>query len=135
VSPRFLSVEEVLAIHRFVSARYSDVAEPVSGSGVRDLGLLESAVMSCQASFGGEYLYKGLPDMAGALWHSIVVNHPFVDANKRVGLAATSTFLRLHGLRLTLSEDEAVRVTLGIAAGTIGRDATLQAVQDNCERP
>jgi death on curing protein len=129
--PRFLTIEELLAIHRFVSLRYVDEQLSAPDLGVRDFGLLESAAMAAQATFDGRWLYETVPHMAGALWHSLVVNHPFVDGNKRVGLAAASTFLRLNGYRLTLTEPEAVQITLGIASGSIRRDKVLEVVSLN----
>lgn len=69
--------------------------------GVRDLGLLESAVMRPKATFGGEELYSDVFSKAAALMHSLIRNHPFVDGNKRTGIAAAGLFLAQNGVQLT----------------------------------
>ena len=93
----FLTLEQVLAIH-------FDQIENYDGShGVRDLSLLESAVMRPQASFMGEDLYEDLFAKAAALFHSLVLNHPFIDANKRTSTVATGWFLHLNGFDLKVS--------------------------------
>jgi death-on-curing protein len=91
----FLSLDEALAIHEAV-------IEAFGGSpGVRDLGLLESALYRPQSGY-----YDDLPSMAAALFESLIKNHPFVDGNKRVAFFGTDVFLRLNGYRL---EVEAVQ--------------------------
>ncbi len=92
----FLRLEDVLEIHR-------QVIEATGGSaGVRDVGMLDSAVHRPQASFGGAPLYTELPDQAAALFHSIAMNHPFADGNKRSAFTALDVFLRLNGVRRKL---------------------------------
>lgn len=82
----FLTLDEVLAIHELVL--------PVGDGepGVRDLGLLESAVYRPQTGY-----YSDLAEMAAALMESLLINHPFIDGNKRTAFIATDTFLRLNG--------------------------------------
>jgi death-on-curing family protein len=87
VSPILLSLNEVVEIHRDVIERYG------GSSGIRDMGLLQSAVAVPQASFGGEYLHTGLFEMAAAFLFHLVQNHPFLDGNKRTGAMAAFTFL------------------------------------------
>ena len=111
MSIRFLGLDEVLALH-------GDQIERYGGSdGVRDLGLLESAVAVPEASFGGDYLHATLPEMAAAYLFHLAENHAFVDGNKPVAAAAMFMFLYLNGLALSCSEDELVRLTLGVASG------------------
>jgi death-on-curing protein len=86
--------------------------------GIRDQGLLESAVAQPRASFGGEELYPTLADKAAALGFSLVKNHPFLDANKRVGHAAVETFLLLNGHEIAAGVDEQEQVVLAVAAGS-----------------
>lgn len=90
----------------------------VSGGspGVRDQGLLESAVYRPQASFGGSDLYPDVFSKAAALGHSIVKNHPFVDGNKRTGFEAMRLFLRINGWDLRAAEDRKFRFILQIAS-------------------
>jgi len=112
----FLGVDDVIAIHE-------DTIEHEGGrAGVRDRGLLESAVMMPRARFEGRYLHEGLPAMAAAYLFHIAMDHPFIDANKRTALAAALVFLAANGIEEDLGEEEVERVTLAVAAGTMGKD-------------
>jgi death-on-curing protein len=99
----FLSVDEVLAIHQALLDRFG------GPPGVRDLGLLESALHRPRTGY-----YRDLVEMAAALFESLLMNHPFVDGNKRVAFFATDVFLRLNGWRLEVDPDEAHRVLIGL---------------------
>ena len=94
----FLSRDEVLEIHRALLERFGGPA------GVRDLGLLESALYRPQTGY-----YNDLGEMAAALFESLIMNHPFVDGNKRVAFFATDIFLRLNGYRLKVEAKKAHR--------------------------
>lgn len=110
--PRFLSTDEVLYIHQRSIERFG------GSLGVRDRGLLESAVAMPAAQFGGAYLHQDVPIMAAAYLFHLCKNHPFVDGNKRIALAAAETFLILNGFRLN-ADDMALEVlTLGVADGS-----------------
>ena len=105
----YLSPAQVLFLH-------ARIIEETGGShGVRDLGLLESAVARPQASFGGEDLYPDLPMKAAALMQSLAGNHPFVDGNKRTAIAAAGISLSLNGRPLTASNEEVECFTLEVA--------------------
>ncbi|HEY3781045.1 MAG TPA: type II toxin-antitoxin system death-on-curing family toxin [Fimbriimonadaceae bacterium] len=111
--PIFLTVDQVLTLHHRAIVAYG------GGAGLLNANLLESAVMSPQATFGGAYLNETLEQFAAAYWLSLTVNHPFADGNKRTALAACSTFLRMNGYYLDVSEIEAELITLALADGTI----------------
>jgi death-on-curing protein len=112
----YLTVAEVLLLH-------ARLIQCTGGSGgVRDVGLLESALARPQAAFGGEDLYPDLWSKAAALMQSLVQNHPFVDGNKRTALAATGIFLELNDHVLAASNDEA----LDFARQVTGGEMTLQ---------
>lgn len=113
--PVFLTLDEVLAIHADQIERYGGL------SGVRDLGLLESALAAPQAGFGDQLLHPTLEEMAGAYLFHLVKNHPFSDGNKRTGLAAALAFLGLNGFRLQASEDEVVELVVAVASGSAGK--------------
>ena len=85
----FLSVDEVLALHGRVLERFG------GAGGLRDAGLLESALYRPRTGH-----YRDLAEMATALFESLLMNHPFVDGNKRVAFFATDVFLRLNGWKL-----------------------------------
>jgi len=104
----YLTVQEVLFIH----ARL--IATTGGEHGVRDLGLLESAVARPQAAFDGEDLYPDLWRKTAALMQSLVQNHPFVDGNKRTGITAAAMFLRRNGRILQTSSAELERFTLWV---------------------
>jgi death-on-curing protein len=113
VTPDFLTLEDVLDIHARQLARFG------GGEGVRDVGLLESALAQPRATFGGEYVHQGLWEMAAAYLFHVVSNHPFVDGNKRVGLLSALVFLELNGITLTQGSEELYELTMAVAAGRL----------------
>jgi death-on-curing protein len=115
VSARFLVLDEVLAIHAHMIADYG------GSDGIRDVGLLESALAMPQASFQGVELHPTLHEQAAAYLFHLVKNHPFVDGNKRVALAVALVFLELNGTSVSASEDELVDLTVGAAAGSVSK--------------
>jgi death-on-curing protein len=86
---------------------------------VRDAGLLESASARPQSTAFGDDAYPSIHGKAAALLHSLARNHPLVDGNKRLALAATIAFYGMNGLRLTLSNDEAYELVMAVAAGQL----------------
>ena len=106
---RFLSLEQVLGIHRDEIDLYG--GEP----GVRDTGLLESALAMPAATFGGQFLHRDIFEMAAAYLFHIAKNHPFLDGNKRVGVAAANTFLILNGHELDVPQTEIIAFVLALA--------------------
>ena len=123
MEPVLLEMEEILEIHR-------DQIERYGGSlGVRDQGLLESALGAPQASYGGEYLHIDLHEMAAAYLCSIVNNHPFIDGNKRTGAAATVVFLLMNGFDLEAGEDEFESLVLSVACGEIDKASAADFIR------
>jgi death-on-curing protein len=122
---RYLTLIEVLELHRKI------LEQSGGASGIRDMGLLESAIAQPRMTFGGEDLYPSLLEKAAALGFSIILNHPFIDGNKRTGHAATETFLVLNGLEINASVDEQERVVLAIASGELRREAFVEWLQRN----
>lgn len=117
---RYLALIEVLELHR-------KILEQSGGAlGIRDIGLLESAIAQPRMTFGGKDLYPSLLEKAAALGFSLVMNHPFVDGNKRTGHAATETFLVLNGLEINASVDEQECVVLAIVSGELGREVFVE---------
>lgn len=86
----FLTLDEILLLHELQLERYG------GASGIREKSLLDSAINTPQASFGGEYVHKGLYEMAAAYAFHIAENQPFVDGNKRTALASALVFLDLN---------------------------------------
>lgn len=94
IEPKFLNVADVLQIHEEQIVAYGGIR------GIRDNGLLESAIMMPQASFGGEYLHAGLFEMAAAYAFHIAENQSFLDGNKRTALVACLVFLDINGFEI-----------------------------------
>ena len=113
---RFLTLDEVLVLHRMLIARSG------GSDGLRDPKVLDSAVAQPRMTFGGEDLYPTLIEKAAALGFSLVKNHAFIDGNKRIGHAAMETFLALNGFEIAASVDEQERVILDLAAGLLTRE-------------
>jgi death-on-curing protein len=107
----FLTLDEVLAIHAHQVDRYGGAL------GIRDAKLLDSALAMPRATFDGELLHGTIFEQAAAYLFHLVKNHPFVDGNKRLGLATALVFLRLNGIRIRATDDELVELVLDVAAG------------------
>ncbi len=125
---QFLTVEQVLKVHDAL------LRKDGGGQGVKDLRLIESALGNVQQTFGGKFLYRSVGEMAGALWFGLVMNHAFVDGNKRVGLACASVFLRINGYVLNLTNAEAEQITLKIASSEMSREEVMRVVVANISK-
>ncbi len=115
----FLSVEMVIHIHQRVIEEFG--GDP----GLRDRGLLESAVAMPQSTFGGKFLHIDLAEKAAAYHFHLCANHPFIDGNKRVAVAASEVFILANGCQLGASDDEIEEVTLGVAKGQAGKSEVI----------
>ncbi len=111
--PAFLTLDEVLALHADQIRRYG------GRPGVRDLGLLSSAIATPAVTFRGAYLHATVFEMAAAYLFHIACNHPFLDGNKRVALAAALVFLWLNGLKVVADHVELEDLVLGVAEGRV----------------
>ena len=109
MEPVFLSLEKVLEIHQI------QIREFGGSSGLRDIGMLQSAVAMPAAQFGGQYLHGDLHEMAAAYLYHLALNHPFVDGNKRVAAMAADIFLLMNDILLTASVEELTDLTLYVA--------------------
>ena len=104
----YLTLEEVLAIHH-------DQVERYGGShGIRDINLLTSAIERPKSSFMGEDLYPTIFDKAAALMHSILLNHPFLDGNKRTSMGSTTALLHFNSWDLKVKQKELVEAALAV---------------------
>lgn len=113
---RYLTLGELIELHHQVMQQSQGAID------IRDIGALESAISQPRMTFGGEDLYPTLISKASALGFSIIMNHPFVDGNKRTGHAAMEIFLVLNGLEIDAGIDDQERVILALAAGELARD-------------
>ena len=117
MSPLFLGLEEVLEIHHDQITRYGGT------EGIRDLGLLQSALSMPQAGAGNQYFHADLFEMAAAYLFHIVRNHPFVDGNKRTGVTAALVFLEMNGIQIRASDEALVQTVLAVAEGKLQKGA------------
>ena len=111
MTPHFLTVDDLLESHAFQITKYG------GSEGVRDMGLLHSALAQPLATFDGTPLHRDLFEMAAAYLFHIVSNHPFVDGNKRVGLEAALLFLEINGVTIEATDEQLVEVVIRTARG------------------
>jgi death-on-curing protein len=112
VATTYLDLEDVIHMHAVQIERFG------GSPGIRDAGLIEAALLRPQTGY-----YSDLIEESAAMWESLTMNHGFVDGNKRIGLAATYTFLALNGVRMTASPDELlVFIMSNLEAGTFNKD-------------
>ena len=121
----FLTLDEVIALHADQIERYG------GRPGIRDLGLLQSALGTPSATFEGRFLHEDLHEMAAAHLFHIVRNHPFVDGNERVGLMVLLAFLGLNSRRLDANAQEVEDLVLGIASGRVSKAEATVFVQQH----
>lgn len=122
---RYLSLGEVLLLHR-------TLVEDTGGAfGIRDLRALESAIAQPRLTFGGVDLYPSLAEKAAALGYSLVLNHAFIDGNKRIAHAAMEAFLMLNGFEICAPVDEQEKLMLDLAAGGVTREKTIEWVRNH----
>ena len=118
------SQEKVLLLHQLITQ------ETGGDPGLRDFGLLDSALEGAYATFDGEDLYPTKEEKAARLGYALISNHAFVDGNKRIGMYIMLTFLEVNGLRARPSNEDVVRVGLGVAAGQIKYEELLAWVRE-----
>lgn len=119
------SREKVLLLHQLL-------AEATGGSvGVRDEGLLDSALEGAFAGFGDKEFYPSKEEKGARLGYTLISNHAFVDGNKRIGVYVMLSFLEMNGIRIHCTDDELVHVGLSVADGTMGYEELLQWVIDH----
>jgi death-on-curing protein len=113
----FLTLEDALALHDELIPRYGGTP------GLRDAGLLEAALAMPQAGFGGQYFHEFPHEMGAAYLFHLVRNHAFIDGNKRIALACAILFFKINRVPYSITEEDAVELTLGAASGRIDKSA------------
>ena len=111
MDPLFLTLDEILSLHEDQIRRFGGL------HGVRDIGLLESAIGSAAATFGGEFLHASIFEMAAAYLYGICKNHPFLDGNKRTAVVAALVFLDMNGVEIAANENLFYDLVIGVAEG------------------
>lgn len=115
MDPLFLTLDEVLSLH-------AEQIDLFGGpSGIRDVGLLQSALGSVEATFGGKFLHETIFEMAAAYLYGICRNHPFIDGNKRGAVSVALTFLDMNGVEIDAPEDAFYDLVIGVAEGRVSK--------------
>ncbi len=121
---RFVSWEQLLDIHRRCLEKHG------GSDGMRDVGLVESALATPYASFGGQYLHEDLAAMASAYLFHISENQGFIDGNKRTAVTAMLVFLDLNGQYLNASDDELYDLIIRIADNSATKADAASFIRD-----
>lgn len=121
------SIETVLVLHDEVLKQYG------GSQGIRDAGLLDAALSRPFQTFGGEDLYPDNYHKAAAVIESVILNHPFLDGNKRTGFLLCASFLLDNNLRLTATEDERYDFVINISTGSLPFEDIVTWLQQNTE--
>ncbi|HEX8931852.1 MAG TPA: type II toxin-antitoxin system death-on-curing family toxin [Patescibacteria group bacterium] len=124
----YLTLEQILVIHEDQIERYGGT------SGLRNLELLESALFRPQSTFDGNDLYKDIFEKAASFMHSLILNHPFVDGNKRTGMVGGLVFLEINGFSLQVQQGELVETALVIATKKLDIEKTTAWIQSHTEK-
>ena len=124
--PVFLHIDEIIEIHRDQIDRYG------GSHGLRDRGVLESAAAAPEATFGGEYLHRSIPDIAAAYLFHLCQGHAFIDGNKRVGTEAAIVSLGMNDWELTFEPGELTDLVLGVASGVISKAKLTSIFEERC---
>ena len=119
-----LTKEKVLLLHQYITA------ETGGSVGLRDEGLLESALQGAFATFDGKELYPTKVEKAARIGVSLVANHAFLDGNKRIGMYVMLTFLEVNGIRVECSDEEIVHVGFAVADGSMNYEALRDWLQE-----
>ncbi|HLO51298.1 MAG TPA: type II toxin-antitoxin system death-on-curing family toxin [Kamptonema sp.] len=122
--PNFLNKSAVLSIHARQIEKFGGI------QGVREQGLLESALAQPQAGFGGELLHPTIHEQAAAYFYHLAMNHPFIDGNKRTAFAVMETFLRLNGYSLNLTDEQAYNFVMQVAEGNMNKEGLVAFLKE-----
>ena len=120
-------IEQLMRMHEMLCEMTGN--EP----SVRDVGLLESALYSVEQTFMGEPLYKTKLERGARLCFSLIKNHAFVDANKRIGVLSLLVYYRLNGVRCALTNEDVIRIGLGVASGEMDYEALLTFIKERVQ--
>jgi len=123
----FLTLDEVLVAHEEQIRLFG------GASGIRDTGLLLSAMGNVEATFGGVFLHETIFEMAAACLHGICRNHPFVDGNKRTALSAALTFLHENHIEVPADENEIVDLVISVAEGKTSKAAVAVFFEEHAK--
>ena len=119
------SKDKVLLLHKLIAQ------ETGGGVGIRDEGLLESALEAAFSGFGDAEFYPTKEEKGARLGYNLISNHAFVDGNKRIGMYVMLTFLEVNGIHMDCTNDDVAKTGLAVASGEMDYDALLQWVRNH----
>ena len=120
-----IEVADILVFHK-------KIIEQTGGSdGIRDIGLIESALNRAIATFDGKDLYKEIEEKISVITYGLIKNHGFVDGNKRIGVSVMLLLLRLNKIKIQYSQNELVKLGLDIADGSIDEKEIKQWIKNH----
>ncbi len=124
---KYIKKNIVLTFHRQLIEDYGGL------DGLRDEGLLESALAQAETTVFGEYLHQDIFEMASAYGYHLCQNHPFIDGNKRVAFVVMDTFLRINGWEIAAEDRAIYSLMINLAGGQIDKSQLAQWLRDNCK--
>jgi death-on-curing protein len=122
-----ISAKQVLTIHKIAIEKFG------GSDGMRDFGNLESALARPFQTFDGKELYATMEEKAAAIGESIIINHPFLDGNKRTGYILMEAVLRYGYKKIVASDDDAYQFVIGISTGEIKFDEIVTWLKNNSQ--
>ena len=124
---KVLSKRQILMLHSML------VAQSGGMDGLRDEGLLESAINTPLQTFGGQELYPTVLEKAARLGYGLIHNHPFMDGNKRIGTHAMLVFLDINNITLSYDDDDLIAAILRVASGDMDDSKLLEWLKNHIE--
>ena len=124
---RRLTEQQVLSVHAMM------IKATGGSDGMRDMGLLRSALNAPFQAFGGKEVYPSLLSKAAAMCRSVISNHPFIDGNKRTGIHVMLIFLEINGIQSEYAQKELIDLGLGVAAGNFDINDIFNWLSDHCK--
>ena len=124
---KVLSKRQILMLHSML------IAQSGGMDGLRDEGLLESAINTPLQTFGGQELYPTVLEKAARLGYGLIHNHPFLDGNKRIGTHAMLVFLDINNIALSYADDDLIAAILRVASGDMGESELLEWLKSHIE--
>ena len=124
---KILKKRQILLLHSAL------IAESGGSDGIRDEGLLDSAINTPFQTFSGQDLYPTVLEKAVRLGFGLILNHPFIDGNKRIGPHAMLVFLNLNSITLSYEDDELISTILSVASGEMDADGLLKWIQQHID--
>ena len=120
-----IRIDDIIYAHELLIEKTGGI------SGVRDIGLLESAVAAPFASFGDFDFYPTIQEKAARLGYGVIKNHPFVDGNKRIGVLVMMTFLEAHDIMLDCSDADLIKLGWSLAGGSCSEEDVLKFIMEH----